>query len=68
MSGYSVEAGVGGTSVTTEKFSTLERCNKAKRAYLNMRIQASELQSGGGRRTRATIVRKAECVYLGETL
>ena len=67
MYGHSSNAGMGGSSVTTEKFSTLERCNKAKRAFLNMRVASSELKVNG-LPANVTVARKAECVPLGEAL
>ena len=56
-------AGMGGASVTTEKFETEQQCEIAKKAFLDMRVTPEELRRNG-RNALATVVRKAECVNL----
>ena len=65
MYGHASNAGMGGSSVTTEKFGTLESCNRAKRAFLNMKVLVSELKVSGVQ-TKVTVARKAVCVPLGD--
>ena len=64
MYGHASNAGMGGSSVTTEKFGTLERCNMAKRAFLSMKVASSELKVNG-LQANVTVARKAVCVPLG---
>jgi hypothetical protein len=65
MYGHSSNAGMGGSSVTTEKFGTLDRCNRAKRAFLSMKVTPSELKVNGYQ-AKVTVARKAVCVPLGD--
>jgi len=64
----SPQAGAGagaGMSVATEKFQTIEQCETAKKAFMNMRVSAKEL--GAYTHHSVSIVRKAECVALNSS-
>jgi len=61
--GNTPQAGMGGSSVATERFETIEQCEIVKKAFLSMKVTSEELKVNG-RRAHVTVVRKAECVKL----
>ena len=61
--GQAPQAGMGGASVATEKFETLEQCLIAKNAFLNMKVTPDEI-GVINYRPQVNVVHKADCVDL----